>query len=94
MRNEKKYTWEAILPIEDEELRKADLTPGGELSMDNTEPVTGGTFLPNKYENDEYAEAGIPILKHTVLKHVFLLKTICKITTSLDPGLSGSKNRN
>ena len=54
---------EEILAIEDEELRKADLTPGRELSMDETEQVTGGTFLPNKYENDEYAEAKIPILE-------------------------------
>ena len=74
MSNEKEYTKEEITAIEDKELREENLTPDRELSMDEIEQVTGGTFLPNKYENAEYAEAGITVVKHTILKDDFIWK--------------------
>ena len=74
MNNEKKHTKEEITAIENEELRDANLTPSRELSMDEVEQVTGGTFLSNKYENAEYAEAGITVEKHTILKDEFIWK--------------------
>lgn len=48
MSNEKKYTPEEIKAIVEEELRKANLHPGGELSMDALEGVSGGGVIPKQ----------------------------------------------
>ena len=42
MSNEKKYTREEIKAVIDEELRKANMSMGKELSMDEMENVSGG----------------------------------------------------
>ncbi len=48
MGNEKKYTPEEIKAIVEEELRKVNLHPGKELSMDTMEGVSGGGVIPKE----------------------------------------------
>ena len=48
MSNEKKYTPEEIKAIVEEELRKANLHPGNELSADALEGVSGGGVIPKE----------------------------------------------
>ena len=48
MSNEKKYTPEEIKAIVEEELRKANLHPGNELSVDALEGVSGGGVIPKE----------------------------------------------
>ena len=51
MDSEKKYTPEEINAIVDEELRKAGLNPGRELSADEMEQVSGGAYIiPSTHE--------------------------------------------
>ena len=49
MSNEKKYTPEEIKAIVEEELRKANLHPGKELSVDTMEGVSGGGLPKETY---------------------------------------------
>ena len=55
MSNEKKYTREEIKAIVNEELRKAGLTSGQEISLDEMENVSGGGYctyvVPETHED-------------------------------------------
>ena len=55
MSNEKKYTREEIKAVIDEELRKANMSMGKELSMDEMENVSGGGYctyvVPETHED-------------------------------------------
>ena len=55
MSNEKKYTQEEIKAIVNEELRKAGLTSGQEISLDEMENVSGGGYctyvVPETHED-------------------------------------------
>ena len=55
MSNDKKYTQEEIRAIIDEELRKANMSMGKELNMDEMEKVSGGGYntyvVPETHED-------------------------------------------
>ena len=55
MSNEKKYTREEIKAVIDEELRKANMSMGKELNMDEMEKVSGGGYntyvVPETHED-------------------------------------------
>ena len=80
MSNEKKYTREEIKAVIDEELSKANMSMGKELSMDEMEKVSGGGYntyvVPETHEDIDKIWDAIEAIKKEYGQDVAYLSAV------------------